>query len=504
MSWRYRTILGVLGAFAASAAAAMVPAEVDTGAGRIQGTSGVSPDTRVFKGVAYAAAPVGANRWRAPQPVPRWEGVRRTAEFGPRCMQGAGSGPDTSEDCLTLNVWTSAESADAREPVMVWIHGGALTGGSGSEPRYDGEALSRRGVVVVTINYRLGSLGFFSHPELSAETDDGVSGNYGLLDCLAALEWVQRNIASFGGDPGNVTVFGESAGGRLIGTLVGLRAAEGLFERAILQSGTWMGLAMARMQALAEAEHAGIQAAEHLGAHSISDLRAMSADAVLRGIPAGPMVVDGRLIPEDLSLTYAAGRQNSVDMLIGSNSDEGTFFIRGGVRAGDFATQAHERFGAAAEDFLALYPAGSDATALESSLESFRDEAAWLVHMIAARHVRAGNRAFAYYFSRVPPAPRPELGATHVADVAYMFDHIPDDAPWTDTDRRLSDLMSSYWVNFARTGDPNGSGLPAWSAYRDSGSALGLGDTVAPLKRSIPSRDKLSFFDAAYERLFMR
>jgi para-nitrobenzyl esterase len=504
MKRRCRTILGFLGAFAALSASAMIPAEVEIDSGTIQGTSATSPDTRVFKGVPYAAAPVGTNRWRAPQPVPLWEGVFRTAESGPRCMQGVGSGPHTSEDCLSLNIWTTADSVADRQPVMVWMHGGSLTGGSGSEPRYDGEALARRGVIVVTINYRLGPFGFFAHPDLSAESRDAISGNYGLMDCLAALQWVQRNIAAFGGDPDNVTIFGESAGGRLTGTLVGSPAAEGLFGRAILQSGSWMGLRMTRMEMLADAERVGAQAADRLGAASIAELRAMSADDVLTGIPAGPMVVDGQLIPEDLSRIFAAGRQNRVDMLIGSNSDEGTFFLRGSVRTDEFTSQSSERFGDEATDFLALYPPGSDADTRQSALLAYRDEVAWMVRTIAGRHARSAIRTYAYYFSRVPPAPRPELGATHVAEVAYMFDHIPNAEPWTEHDRRLADLMSSYWVNFAATGDPNAPGLPEWSRYGNGRPVLELGDAVAPLRESVPSPERLGFFDAAYERLMMK
>jgi para-nitrobenzyl esterase len=221
----------------------------------------------------------------------------------------------------------------------------------------------------------------------------------------------------------------------------------------------------------------------------------------LRDIPAGTIVVDGRLVPEDLARIFAAGRQNPVDMLIGSNSDEGTFFVRGKVRAGDFSAEAAQRFGEKGGDVLALYPAESDEKARQSALTAYRDETAWLVRTVADWHAKAGHRTYAYFFSRVPPAPRPELGATHVADVAYMFDHIPSAAPWTDVDRRLAEQMSSYWVNFARTGDPNAAGLPKWPSYDDAGRVLGLGDTVRPLPETMPSADKLRFFDAAFERL---
>src|SRR5690606_21877205 len=362
MNGRYAIILGLLGLVLGPSASAMIPAEVEVESGRIQGTAGRSPDVRVFKGVPFAAPPVGETRWRPPQPVPPWEGVLPTPDFRPRCMQSRG-GADTAEDCLYLNVWTAADSAEDRLPVMVWIHGGALTGGSGSEARYDGEALAGRGVVVVTINYRLGPFGFFAHPELSAESPDGVSGNYGFMDALAALRWVRANIAAFGGDPDNITVFGESAGGRMTGALAGSPAARGLLQRAIMQSGTWMGLVISRMPSLAEAEQAGADAAARLGALSAAELRALPAEEVLANLPMSGIVVDGRLIPADLSLTFAAGRQNAVDLLLGSNKDEGTFFITGPVRLEDFNRQARDRFGELADQFLSLYPASSDAQA---------------------------------------------------------------------------------------------------------------------------------------------
>jgi para-nitrobenzyl esterase len=236
---------------ATTSALAGIPAEVTVDSGALAGTTGASSEIRVFKGIPFAAPPVGANRWRAPQPVAKWSGVRPATEYAPRCMQGGPGGPNanappTAEDCLYLNVWTTAESANDRRPVMVWIYGGGFTGGAGSEPRYAGDGLARKGAVVVTLNYRLGSLGFFAHPQLSAEAQSKTSGNYAMQDAIAALQWVQRNIAAFGGDPGNVTVFGESAGANLTGALVASPRAKGLFHRAIAQSGGYMGLAMAR------------------------------------------------------------------------------------------------------------------------------------------------------------------------------------------------------------------------------------------------------------------
>jgi len=504
-------VAAALGLLAATGAVADIPAEIEIDSGRIVGTTGASPDIRVFKGIPFAAPPVGANRWRPPQPVAQWSQARPATEYAPRCTQGGPGGanantPSSSEDCLYLNVWTTAESAADLRPVMVWLYGGGFFGGAGSEPRYAGDGLARKGAVVVTLNYRLGALGFLAHPELSAESRHKASGNYGMLDAIAALQWVQRNIAAFGGDPSNVTVFGESAGANLTNALVASPAAAGLFHRAIAQSGGFMGMGMARTGTLARAEEAGAKAFADAGFGSLADARAKPAAEVFAAIRGGGLVVDGYLIPEDLSLTFTKGSQNPVDILIGSNKDEGTFFARPGLTADAFKTQARQRFGVLADEFLKMFPAADDAQANQSYLASFSDEAAWAMRTGAAFQARRGNNAYVYYFTRVPPSPpdRPSRGATHVAEIPYMFNNLADGpVPWTDTDRQLADTMSSYWVNFARTGDPNGAGLPTWPAYRDAstGKAQVLGDTVATEAGSVPAAATLKFFDSAYQQL---
>ena len=345
---------------------AAIPDQVRVENGLVSGVAGISSGVRAFKGIPYAAPPVGANRWRAPQPAANWEGVRAGNAFGNRCIAGGGGGrqgaagarggragapgaqppapapaaapaaplpapqPPQAEDCLYMNVWTSATSAADRRPVMVWIYGGGFTGGSGSEQRYDGDRLSAKGPVVVTLNYRLGLFGFFAHPDLTRESGHNASGNYGMMDALAALNWVKRNIRAFGGDPDNVTVFGESAGANMIGSLVASPHAKGLFKRAIAQSGGYMGLTMAKMNLLAQHEQNGVKAMADMGVASIADLRAKTTDEVAAGIrvPAN-LVVDGYLIPEDPSITFARGKQNDVELLAGSNADEGTFFPGG-------------------------------------------------------------------------------------------------------------------------------------------------------------------------------
>lgn len=499
-----------VGLMAATGAFAAVADEVTLDSGTIVGTVGAKPHVRVFKSIPYAAPPTGANRWRPPQPVAKWSGVRAATEYAARCTQGGAGGPNAAaappmnEDCLYLNVWTSDEQTE-RLPVMVWFYGGGFFGGAGSEPRYAGDGLASKGAVVVTLNYRLGALGFLAHPELSAESDPRVSGNYGMQDAIAALQWVRRNIAAFGGDEGNVTIFGESAGANLVAALVASPRAEALFHRAIAQSGGFMGLGMARTGTLARAEETGAKALADAGIASVAEARTKPAQEIFAAIRGGNLVVDGYLIPEDLSLTFANGRQNPVDLLVGSNKDEGTFFQRPGLTAEQFTTQARQRFGVLTDGFLKLFPAADDAAAGQAYLDSFSDEAAWAMRKFAELQAMRGNDAYVYYFTRVPPAPpdRSSRGATHVAEIPYMFDNLADGVPWTDVDRRLADTMSSYWVNFARTGNPNGAGLPAWPAYRDAatGKAHVLGDTVATETTPVPAAGTLGFFDSAYQQL---
>jgi para-nitrobenzyl esterase len=494
-------------------------AEIELDSGTVTGTVGARPTVRAYKGIPYAAPPLGANRWRPPQPVSKWIGVRAATEYAARCTQGGAGGPNaaaaplTSEDCLYLNVWTMDENADGL-PVMVWFHGGGFFGGAGSEPRYAGDGLAAKGAVVVTPNYRLGALGFLAHPELSAESQPKISGNYGMHDAIAALRWVQRNIAAFGGDPANVTIFGESAGANLVAALVASPQAAGLFQRAIAQSGGFMGLGMARTGTLARAEEAGVKALADAGLASIAEARTKPAQEIFAAIRGGNLVVDGYLIPEDLSLTFANGRQNAVDLLVGSNRDEGTFFQRPGLTAAQFTSQAKQRFGVLADGFLKLFPAADDAAAQQAYVASFGAEAAWAMRKFAELQAKRGDDAYVYHFARVPPAPpgRPSpfgdypgasRGATHVAEIPYMFDNLAEGVPWSDVDRRLADTMSSYWVNFARTGNPNGTELPAWPAYRDAatGKAQVLGDTVATETTPAPPPVTLSFFDSAYQQL---
>ena len=449
---------------------------------------------RAFKGIPFATPPVGPLRWREPQPPEPWSGVRKADVFGNVCMQQPApkrvpvnvavdlpDSPKMSEDCLYLNVWTAASRAGARFPVMVWLYGGAYTEGSGSSPHNDGEALARKGVVLVSFNYRVGPFGFFSHPELTKESGRNASGNQALLDAIAALQWVQRNIASFGGDPGNVTIFGESAGAAMVGGLVGSPVAKGLFHRAIAESGQWMGLGMAPMVPLERAEQAargggrGAQQAapgtESRPLPSLAELRSRSGEEVMKTLRGSGMIIDGWVVPEDESITFAQGRQNPVDLIVGSNKDEHLTF-GGNVR--------------------------------------FRDTEMWAARLSAERQTAIGKRAYWYWFTHEPllePGVR-DLKANHAAEVPYVFNNLaaprpipdlssPRFASASEKDRALAETISSYWVNFAKTGDPNGSQLPTWPRFEDRSKPPHLlGETA-----DIPGADVLNTFDEAYEKL---
>jgi para-nitrobenzyl esterase len=492
------------------------PVRLDSGA--VSGISTADSSVRMFKGIPYAAPPIGDLRWRAPQPAPHWDGVRKAEQFGPNCTAGGGggrggkgkggggkgpapakaapAGPAPSEDCLYVNVWSPAKSAGDRLPVMVWTYGGGFTGGSGAEARYDGEALARKGIVVVTYNYRLGMFGFFAHPELTKESGHNASGNYGMMDMAAVLRWVQKNIAAFGGDPRKVTIDGESAGAILVAAMVGSPEGKGLFQRAAAQSGAWMGLSIAKMRTLEQAEEGGKRAA---GTHSIAELRAMSTQDLTQavtGVQAG-IIVDGWMIPEDLSSTFAKGKQNDVDILVGSNQDEGTFFAAGNTSAEAAKNRARQTYADLADDFLKLYPAGTDAESSASGLMRSRDETAWHMRTWAQLQVKRGKKAYLYYFTHVPPGSGAR-GASHTAELPYMFNNPPANGSWTEADHKLADMMSSYWANFIATGDPNGKGLPAWQAYnsKNDGHAMIFGDTVqfGP-QIEVP---RLAFFDKYY------
>lgn len=464
----------------------------------------------VFRGIPYAAPPVGQNRWRDPQPVPQWAGVRDGSGFAPRCI-GRGFEVNStqalaSEDCLYLNVWTPAQSDTDLLPVMVWVHGGGFFAGAGSDEIYDGASLAEKGAIVVTLNYRLGSFGFFAHPELSAESPHDSSGNYSLLDMLAALQWVQDNIQAFGGNADNVTLFGESAGAQAIANLVASPLSEDLFQRAILQSGGWMGMGIANQTPLAEHEAAGETLMQEFGAASIGELRQAPAQAIFDSFPnAGEILVDGYVLPRDASLIFAAGAQQPVDIIVGSNENEAVFFGPGITEADSFTQAADTKYGTLAADYLSLYPADSDSEANNSYLHSFNDEIAWQLRLLARYQEGLGNNAYVYFFTRIPPG-QEERGATHVAELAYVFNQHAQNDSWTDTDRTLADTMADYWVRFAENGNPNRTGMPVWPVYTDHspGKVQVLGNEVRNDSEMVPSREEINFFNRAFDQLLLQ
>jgi para-nitrobenzyl esterase len=486
------------------AAAITQPLHVDDGL--LTGVPGASPDVMVFKGIPFAAPPVGDLRWRVPKAAAKWEGVRDAGKFGPVCMQRRADGP-MSEDCLYLNVYTAANSARDKRPVMVWIHGGALTSGAGS--LYDGEALAKKGVLVVTINYRLGLFGFFAHPELTKESDRNASGNYGLLDQIAALEWVQKNIAAFGGDAKRVTIFGESAGSWSVNYLTASPLAHGLFQRAIGESGA----EFAPARKLAEMEQAGVKFGQTQGASTLAALRAKSAEDLMKANGfATAANVDGWFLPEDVYTIYSKGKQNDVPTLIGSNSDEGSMFTPPNTTAASFRETAAKRYGSDADAFLKLYPFTSDKEAWASQAASMRDQVfGWEMRTWARMQTKTGkSKVYLYYFSRVPPGKNRVPGAYHGSEIPYAFGNLqiapfaatPNESearPWQDIDHKLADAMSSYWVDLATTGDPNGKNLPKWPAYRaGSDQLLSLGDEIAV--KPVPNKEALDFLDTYVDR----
>ena len=550
-----RFAVALVALLAAAPAYAAISDPVRTDAGQVSGVT-LASGVRTFKGIPFAAPPVGPLRWREPQPVAKWDGVRKMETFGSPCMQRQApqrnptniatdlpDSPKMSEDCLYLNLWTQADRANDRRPVMLWIYGGAYTEGGGNAPHADGENLAKKGVVLVTFNYRLGALGFFSHPELTKESGGKGAGNQALMDAIAALTWIKNNIANFGGDPGNVTIFGESAGAAIVGMLAGSPVAKGLFHKGIAQSGAWMGLGMGTMTPLATAEQRGMAAGGGRGrggrggapggaagagragrggapgggpgapggppavaggppaggppagappagpppagaqpdgapappaTRTLAELRALPAEQALSA-GGGQPIIDGYVIPEDLSITFANGRQNPVDVIVGFNKDE------------------HTAFGGATNTNTAQ-----------------RDGMAWHMRLFAERQTKIGRKAFFYIFTHEPPYDEgtPNLRATHASEIVYAFNNLdklrsfPDSislklAVASEKSRQMADQMSSYWTNFAKTGDPNGRGLPQWPVFKDRNAPpFALGEI-----KEWPSAETLNAFDERYAKI---
>lgn len=478
--------------------------------GLVEGVAGEAAGITVFKGIPFAAPPVGELRWRAPQPAAAWAGVWKADRFGNDCVQRksgafgpwsaeyiskAGMEGGSSEDCLYLNVWTPAKTGRERLPVFVWIHGGGFNSGSGGVPVYDGEGLASKGLVMVTINYRVGALGFLAHPELTKESGRGASGNYALMDMVAALEWVKKNIGVFGGDAGNVTIAGQSAGAFAVNYLTASPLAKGLFHRAIGESGgAFMG-----GRTLKEAEAAGVKFAEAQKAATLKELRAIPAEKFAAGGMGMGAVIDGYVVPRNVREIFEAGEQNDVPTLVGWNLDDGVSF--GQPPTGEaFKARAATQYGEMAAEFLKAFPAETNEQAAASERAVGRAQIfAWQGRTWARLQAKTGKgKVYVYEFDKVAPgnAEQRKFGAFHSGEIAYALNTLGKwERPWEAADRKLAEVMSTYWANFAKTGDPNGKGVPKWPAYTMSTEqAMRLGETVAPMPA--PHKAQLDFFDA--------
>lgn len=478
---------------------------VKTQAGQVSGVRSQSGDVVSFKGIPFAAPPVGDLRWKAPQPVKPWAGVRKAEAFGPSPMQ-AEPAPFSmwseeflipkepiSEDCLYLNVWTGAKSVKEKRPVLVWIYGGGFNSGGSAVPIYDGEAMAQKGIVFVSINYRVGPFGFFAHPELTRESGKGASGNYGLMDQIAALQWVQQNIAAFGGDPANVTIAGQSAGSMSVNALVASPLAKGLFIKAIAQSGANFSRGSTTLQ---QAEEEGLKVAQAFNAPTLAALRDTPATELLKKAQGTRPIIDGYVLPAAIPDIFVAGQQNKVALLTGWNEDEGLLF--GPIKnAEDFRKEAEAQYGSEVNTFLQYYPGATDAEAAASQLNVSRDMVFGVQNYTWANVQSEQGKfpVYVYRFARKVPATGEyvKYGAFHTGEVPYAYDNLKFvDRPWEPVDHALSKTMSAYWVNFAATGNPNGKGLPQWPAYTAGQKQVMILDKKAEAK-PLPDRAALDF-----------
>ncbi|HXB69502.1 MAG TPA: carboxylesterase family protein [Candidatus Acidoferrales bacterium] len=476
-------------ALAAVPLAGALKQPVKTNTGLVSGIPGRDPAIAVFKGIPFAAPPVGNLRWREPRAAAAWQGVRKADQFSSSCIQIIKSDNkpwtyefmthnEVSEDCLYLNVWTGAKAASEGRPVYLYIYGGANTEGSAAVPVYDGEGLAKKGIVVVTVNYRLGIFGFFAHPELTKEAEYKASGNYALLDLVAALHWVRDNIAAFGGDPAKVTIGGQSAGGANTYSLLASPLAKGLFRGAIVESGG------GGSRPLAELEQVGAKFAEAKGAGSLADLRRMSWKDLIAPVPGAPpfrfstAALDGYVLRDQ-------SEPNGVPMLTGINMHEGGATPHPEVTVAGYEQQVRRRFPDLADEVLKFYPAATDEAA-----RAAQNELAWDAARVSM-YVRASQRAqktktkvYTYFWDHALPGPDAEkYGAFHSSEVPYVMGALAmSDRPFTAADQQIAGMMTSYWANFIATGDPNGKGLAHWPSVEEKPDfTMEVGDKTAAI-----------------------
>ncbi len=492
---------------------------VQVAGGQLAGATSAS-GIHEFRGIPYAAAPVGPRRWQAPQPAPKWTNVRPATQFGPRAMQLPLFGDmnfrsnGVSEDCLYLNVWTGAQASQERRPVLVYFYGGGFVAGDGSEPRYDGEALAQQGIVTVTVNYRLGVFGFMAHPELTKESATHTSGNYGLLDQAAAIQWVRANIAAFGGDPQRITIGGESAGSFSVSAQMASPLSKGLLRGAIAESGSLLGLQP--LPTLAQGEQTGAAFGASVGATSLAALRALPAQQLLEatGKPGAPRfspLVDGYFLPRSPNEIFAAGQQAHIPLLVGWNSQEmgpQALLGAGAPTVATYSATVQKLYGEQAADIQRLYPAATDAAVEQAATDLASDRfigySTW--KLADAQLQTGGQPVYRYLYARPRPAMTPEMGnataglaggvvrgtgqampappakgAVHSAEIEYALGNLATNKvyTWTPDDYQVSKTMQGYFANFIKTGNPNGAGLPSWpAASQQNGQLLRLDATT--------------------------
>jgi para-nitrobenzyl esterase len=504
-------------------AVAGITGPVKVTGGSVEGVPAKDPSITAFKGIPYAAPPVGNLRWRAPQPVVAWPGVHKAGKFGNSCIQKVVyerkpwtyefmSHNDISEDCLYLNIWTPAKSSKDKLPVYLYIHGGGDIEGSGAVPVYDGEGLAKKGIVVVNLNYRLGIFGFFMHPELTAEAPYHASGNYAELDIIAALKWIKENIAQFGGDPARVTIGGQSAGSRHVFKMTTTPLAKGLFCGAIIESGVHVSVITEDASTLAEGEKRGVEFMAAKGTNSIAELRRLSWQEIFDPLPPSSSktpvptfrsdVIDGYVFPVSAREIYEQGKLNDVPVLTGLNRHDNTGPVpHPDITLDAFKEQAQKRYAEATGQFLKLYPAASDDEAKAALSQSTWDSNRTGFYLWSVwRAKTAKTKVFTYFWDHALPGPDVEkYGAFHTSEVPYALNTLyMSERPFTGADQKVADTMSSYWANFIKTGDPNGAGLAHWpSTSEQPGMTMEVGDKYAPIPVA-GDKEKQEFFMKYY------